>query len=280
VKRALAIVTWKWSPPPVRSPTAISVASGKARRRSSSRRALTRATLAIDVWVDLVGSLESRLSFGSLTARPLRLLLGERLALVRTLYATLSLLSELGRFDALALDSAPARRGPDDDRKNDYYGDDDQDDQPGIHVPVLRRGARAANIRRLAPESHRFGARRRVTRCVFSPWLHGERVERHDAESDERLAGESTTTTDHEEIRSWVEQRGGRPARVRDTERGGAGILRIDYPGVGDEESLEEIAWDECFEAFEDNRLAFLYQEETKEGEESRFSKLVSRNGG
>jgi hypothetical protein len=49
---------------------------------------------------------------------------------------------------------------------------------------------------------------------------------------------------------------------------------------VGDEESLEEIAWDEWLEAFEDNRLAFLYQEETKEGEESRFSKLVSRNGG
>jgi hypothetical protein len=58
------------------------------------------------------------------------------------------------------------------------------------------------------------------------------------------------------------------------------GSLRIDYPGVGDEESLEEIAWDECFEALENNRLAFLYQEETKKGEESRFSKLVSRNGG
>jgi hypothetical protein len=60
---------------------------------------------------------------------------------------------------------------------------------------------------------------------------------------------------------------------------GDPGILRIDFPGRGDDESLEEISWDEWFEAFESNRLAFLCQEETKEGEESRFSKLVSRDG-
>jgi len=35
---------------------------------------------------------------------------------------------------------------------------------------------------------------------------------------------------------------------------------------------------DEWFQAFEENKLAFLYQEETKDGEESRFSKLVSRD--
>jgi hypothetical protein len=94
------------------------------------------------------------------------------------------------------------------------------------------------------------------------------------------MAGESKTTTDHDEIRRWVEERGGRPARVKGTgSDGDPGILRIDFPGRGDDESLEEISWDEWFEAFESNRLAFLYQEETKEGEESRFSKLVSRNG-
>jgi hypothetical protein len=94
------------------------------------------------------------------------------------------------------------------------------------------------------------------------------------------MAGESKTTTDHDEIRGWVEERGGRPVRVRDTGSGDdPGILRIDYPGFGGEESLEEISWEEWFEAFEDNGLAFLYQEETKEGEESRFSKLVSRDG-
>ena len=92
------------------------------------------------------------------------------------------------------------------------------------------------------------------------------------------MARESKTTTDHQEIQRWVEQRRGRPARVKDTGRNGdPGILRIDYPGRGDNESLEEISWEEWFDAFESNRLAFLYQEETKEGDESRFSKLISR---
>jgi hypothetical protein len=95
------------------------------------------------------------------------------------------------------------------------------------------------------------------------------------------MAGESKTTTNHDEIRRWVEERGGRPASVRDTgSNGDPGILRIDYPGRGDDESLEEISWDEWFDAFEENKLAFVYQEETKEGEESRFSKLVARSGG
>jgi hypothetical protein len=89
---------------------------------------------------------------------------------------------------------------------------------------------------------------------------------------------ESKSTTDHDEIRRWVEERGGRPARVKDTGNDGdPGILRIDYPGRGDDESLEEISWDEWFEWFDKNGLAFLYQEETAEGKESRFSKLVSR---
>jgi hypothetical protein len=92
------------------------------------------------------------------------------------------------------------------------------------------------------------------------------------------MAGESHTTTDHAEIRRWVEERGGRPARVKRTGGGDdPGILRIDFPGRGDDESLEEISWDEWLEKFDENGLAFVYQDETKEGEESRFSKLVSR---
>ena len=92
------------------------------------------------------------------------------------------------------------------------------------------------------------------------------------------MAGESQTTTDHDTIRRWVEERGGRPARVKDTGSGDdPGILRVDYPGRGDDEALEEISWEEFFEAFEENNLAFLYQEETSGGDESRFSKFVSR---
>ena len=87
---------------------------------------------------------------------------------------------------------------------------------------------------------------------------------------------ESKTTTDHDEIRRWVEARGGHPASVRETGNGDdPGILRIDF---GDQdEGLEAISWDEFFKAFDENNLAFLYQEETEGGGESRFNKFVSR---
>jgi len=88
-------------------------------------------------------------------------------------------------------------------------------------------------------------------------------------------SSESKVTTDHDEIRRWVEERGGHPAEVKGTE-----LLRIDYPGFSGEDSLEEISWEEFFDAFEENNLAFLYQEKTKDGGKSRFSKLVNRDRG
>ena len=92
------------------------------------------------------------------------------------------------------------------------------------------------------------------------------------------MAGGSKTTTDHDTIRKWVEERGGRPAAVKGTGGGDdPGILRVDFAGAGDEDSLEEISWEEFFEKFEENDLAFLYQEETSGGKESRFFKFVRR---
>ena len=92
---------------------------------------------------------------------------------------------------------------------------------------------------------------------------------------------EAKTTTDHDEIRKWVEERGGHPARVKGTEdKSGGGLLRIDYPGYSGEGKLEEISWDEFFEEFDDSELAFLHQDKTADGEQSRFSKLVSREKG
>ena len=85
---------------------------------------------------------------------------------------------------------------------------------------------------------------------------------------------EAKTTTDHEEIRKWAEQRDGHPARVKDGGEGG--ILRIDFGKP--EDSLEEIGWDRFFEIFDENRLAFLYQEKTKDGGPSRFNKFVERD--
>ncbi|MEW6296897.1 MAG: hypothetical protein AB1671_04050 [Thermodesulfobacteriota bacterium] len=92
------------------------------------------------------------------------------------------------------------------------------------------------------------------------------------------MAGEAKITTDHEEIRRWVEARGGRAATVKGTgvdEQ--AGVLRVDFPGYGGERSLEAISWEEFFAKFEEKQLAFLYQDETKGGQESRFFEFVSR---
>ena len=56
-----------------------------------------------------------------------------------------------------------------------------------------------------------------------------------------------------------------------------AGVLRIDFPGGSGEDELEHISWDEWFDKFERENLAFLYQERTAGGEDSTFFKLVSR---
>lgn len=81
-------------------------------------------------------------------------------------------------------------------------------------------------------------------------------------------------TTDHEEIRRWVEQHGGHPAAVRRTESGDdPGILRIDFPGYSGEQTLDPIAWEEFFQKFDESKLAFLYQDQG----DSRFNKLISR---
>ena len=92
---------------------------------------------------------------------------------------------------------------------------------------------------------------------------------------------EAKTTTDHKEIRKWVEERGGHPARVKGTEdKDGGGLLRIDYPGYSGKDSLEQISWEEFFQEFDDSNLAFLHQDKTADGEQSRFSKLVTREKG
>ncbi len=81
-------------------------------------------------------------------------------------------------------------------------------------------------------------------------------------------------TTDHDEIRRWVEERGGFPAHVKRTgDESNPGVLRIDFPGYSGADTLERISWDEWFDWFDRDKLAFLYQSVKN----SRFSKLVRR---
>ena len=89
---------------------------------------------------------------------------------------------------------------------------------------------------------------------------------------------EARVTTDHNKIQNWVEDRDGYPARVKGTDGKSGGLIRIDYEGYTGEDSLEKITWQEFFDAFEKNKLAFLYQDQVKGGGKSRFSKLIDRN--
>jgi hypothetical protein len=75
---------------------------------------------------------------------------------------------------------------------------------------------------------------------------------------------DTRTTTDHEEIRRWAEERGGRPAAVVDDSRdcNVAGGLRIDFPDYDSGETLKEITWAEFFDRFEEENLTFVFQEE------------------
>jgi hypothetical protein len=85
---------------------------------------------------------------------------------------------------------------------------------------------------------------------------------------------ESHTTTNHEEIKRWVEARGGKPIHIKGTGDGAdPGILRIEFP----EEEFEGLSWDDFFRKFDESKLAFLYQEKLADGRESRFHKFINR---
>ena len=85
----------------------------------------------------------------------------------------------------------------------------------------------------------------------------------------------ATTTQDHDEIRKWVENRGGYPAMVAATERNDppGGMLRIDFddPDGSRDTGLHRISWEEFFKVFDKNDLAFL----RVDNDDSRFNKFV-----
>jgi hypothetical protein len=85
----------------------------------------------------------------------------------------------------------------------------------------------------------------------------------------------SNIVTDHQEIRKWAEQHGGKPAAVDRTHQGDdVGIIRIMFPKAPHSEHshLVEISWDEFFKEFEERKLALVYDPK------SLFSKIIGRD--
>lgn len=94
------------------------------------------------------------------------------------------------------------------------------------------------------------------------------------------MASETETTTDHDEIRRWVEAHDGRPATARGTGGDNAGVLSIEFSGVAGGArpgGLELISWEEWFEKFDEADLAFLYQKQQSDGSDSRFCRIIRR---
>ena len=85
----------------------------------------------------------------------------------------------------------------------------------------------------------------------------------------------ATRTIDHEEIKQWIEERGGRPSVVVSTRSNATGMLRIDF-GEQDQDA-EQISWEDFFRVFEEYDLAFIYEEETSDGQTSLSYKFVTR---
>ena len=98
-----------------------------------------------------------------------------------------------------------------------------------------------------------------------------------DRETKSATVAASFTTRDHEVIRAWAESRGGTPADVEGTGKGGgASVLRIEFRDEGDR--LEDVGWEAFFATFDDSDVDFLYQERTSDGSVSRFHKFVRSN--
>ena len=69
-------------------------------------------------------------------------------------------------------------------------------------------------------------------------------------------------TTDHERIKNWAEQRGGRPAV-------GEG-LQIDFAG-----EQEPISWDEFFQRLDQEHMAMEFEDRTPTGQLSKYCRFV-----
>ena len=77
-------------------------------------------------------------------------------------------------------------------------------------------------------------------------------------------------TADHAEIRRWVEEHGGNPGLVE------AGDGRERLAVTFDAEDARRVSWDEFFERFDRESLAFAYDPDGNV-EGVRSAKLVSR---
>jgi ferritin-like metal-binding protein YciE len=146
---------------------------------------------------------------------------------------------------------------------------------------ISKRLLKETSSRRpMAAEEEPRGATRRGSKAASGARSASRGAKR--GSSSSRRGGKAGASaqplTDHEEIRTWAEERGAQPACVRGTgDPNDVGMIRLDFPGYSGEESLQPISWDEWFERFDERGLALIVQDKTAGGQTSNFNKLVSR---
>lgn len=91
------------------------------------------------------------------------------------------------------------------------------------------------------------------------------------------MAGETKTTTNHEEIQQWAQSRGGRPARIHNSFGAPAdgSVLQIDFLHEKYNDDVEEITWEDFFAMFDREHMVLVYQTETEGGKPSCFGRIV-----
>lgn len=79
-------------------------------------------------------------------------------------------------------------------------------------------------------------------------------------------------TLDHDTIRQWIEEHSGTPINTADTNSDE--IIDIGFgPTIGDS---QKITWDEFFERFDTNKLAFRYTDDVVRGQEKQSYSFIS----
>ena len=79
-------------------------------------------------------------------------------------------------------------------------------------------------------------------------------------------------------IKKWAEERGGSPAITADVADVGPGnLLKLNFNDA-EGEKLESISWDHFFDEFDENNLAFKYQDIGSDGQKSKTYSFVDRD--
>jgi hypothetical protein len=90
---------------------------------------------------------------------------------------------------------------------------------------------------------------------------------------------DTVSTIDHNEIKSWTEERKGAPASLKEpSEEASNLILRILFNGDKNVNQAKEISWEQFFKLFEQHQLALVYKHENFGGKLSNSHRFVFRD--